>query len=132
MRLAGRVRRVVGGGGRRPDGRGVDCKSTIPGLDGDPRRTGSINVGSARYTRPMRHPINPKVDCVFKALLGSEDNRALLIHFLNAMLVDDLPAPITEVEIINPYNERETFSDKLTIVDVKARDAARRLFQIEI
>lgn len=80
----------------------------------------------------MRHPIDPKVDCVFKALLGSEDNRALLIHFLNAVLVDDLPAPITEVEILNPYNERETFSDKLTIVDVKARDAARRLFQIEI
>jgi predicted transposase/invertase (TIGR01784 family) len=80
----------------------------------------------------MRHPIDPKVDCVFKALLGSEDNRALLIHFLNAVLVDDLPAPITEVEILNPYNERETCSDKLTIVDVKARDAARRLFQIEI
>lgn len=80
----------------------------------------------------MRHPIDPKVDCGFKALLGSEDNRALLIHCLNAVLVDDLPAPITEVEILNPYNERETFSDKLTIVDVKARDAARRLFQIEI
>jgi hypothetical protein len=42
------------------------------------------------------------VDCVFKALLGSDDNRALLIHFLNAVLVDDLPAPITEVEILNP------------------------------
>ncbi|RKT42933.1 Rpn family recombination-promoting nuclease/putative transposase [Thiocapsa rosea] len=80
----------------------------------------------------MRHPIDPKVDCVFKALLGSEDNRALLIHFLNAVLIDDLPAPIIEVEILNPYNERESFSDKLTIVDVKARDAARRLFQIEI
>jgi hypothetical protein len=59
----------------------------------------------------MRHPIDPKVDCVFKALLGSEDNRALLLHSLNAVLVDDLPAPITEVEILNPYNERETFSD---------------------
>ena len=34
----------------------------------------------------MRHPIDPKIDCVFKALLGAEDNRALLIDFLNALL----------------------------------------------
>jgi len=32
----------------------------------------------------MRRPIDPKIDCVFKALLGSEENRNLLIHFLNA------------------------------------------------
>ncbi|WP_295623182.1 PD-(D/E)XK nuclease family transposase, partial [uncultured Lamprocystis sp.] len=34
----------------------------------------------------MDHPIDPKTDCVFKALLGAEDNRNLLIHFLNATL----------------------------------------------
>jgi len=33
----------------------------------------------------MDHPIDPKTDCVFKALLGAEDNRDLLIHFLNAI-----------------------------------------------
>jgi len=32
----------------------------------------------------MRHAIDPKIDCVFKALLGAEENRNLLIHFLNA------------------------------------------------
>ena len=41
----------------------------------------------------MRHPIDPKIDCVFKALLGAEDNRALLIHFLNALLGRELPTP---------------------------------------
>ena len=80
----------------------------------------------------MRHRINPKVDCVFKALLGAEANRALLIHFLNAVLGDALSAPITEAEILNPYNEREFLDDKLSVVDVKARDGAGRLFQIEI
>ncbi len=40
----------------------------------------------------MRHPIDPKIDCVFKALLGAEDNRVLLIHFLNALLGRELPA----------------------------------------
>ena len=36
------------------------------------------------------------------------------------------------MEILNPYNEREFLDDKLSIVDVKARDQAGRLYQIEI
>jgi predicted transposase/invertase (TIGR01784 family) len=80
----------------------------------------------------MQHPIDPKIDCVFKALLGSEDNRGLLVHFVNAILADDLPSPITEVAILNPYNEREFIEDKLSIVDIKARDDQGRLYQIEI
>ncbi|WP_246585340.1 PD-(D/E)XK nuclease family transposase [Thiorhodospira sibirica] len=74
------------------------------------------------------HPIDPKIDCVFKALLGAEDNRALLIHFLNANLNSALPAPITEVEILNPYNDKEFLDDKLSIVDVKARDQHGNLY----
>jgi len=80
----------------------------------------------------MRHPIDPKIDCVFKALLGSEDNRALLIHFLNALLGRELPAPVSTVEILDPYNAREFLGDKLSIVDVKARDAQGRFYQVEI
>ncbi|MFD2113162.1 Rpn family recombination-promoting nuclease/putative transposase [Thiorhodococcus fuscus] len=80
----------------------------------------------------MHHPIDPKIDCVFKALLGAESNRALLIHFLNAILGPDLPAPITWVDILNPYNDKEFLDDKLSIVDVKARDASGCLHQIEI
>ena len=80
----------------------------------------------------MKHAIDPKIDCVFKALLGAERNRRLLIHFLNAMLAGELAAPIMAVEILNPYNDREFLDDKLSIVDVKARDQADRLYQIEI
>lgn len=35
----------------------------------------------------MRHPIDPKIDCVFKALLGAEDNRVLLMKLT---VIDDL------------------------------------------
>jgi predicted transposase/invertase (TIGR01784 family) len=80
----------------------------------------------------MKHPIDPKVDCVFKALLGSEENSNLLIHFLNAVLGHALGAPIVEVEILNPYNEREFLGDKLSVVDVKAKDGRERQFQVEI
>ena len=80
----------------------------------------------------MKHRIDPVVDCVFKALLGAEGNSSLLIHFLNAMLGAELAAPITSVQILNPYNERDFPDDKLSIVDVKARDDQGRLVQIEV
>ncbi|NOQ35115.1 MAG: Rpn family recombination-promoting nuclease/putative transposase, partial [Methylococcaceae bacterium] len=80
----------------------------------------------------MKHHIDPKIDCVFKAILGAEENRNLLIHFLNAILEKELTQPLISVEILNPYNEKEFVSDKYSIVDVKARDALQRIYQIEI
>ena len=80
----------------------------------------------------MKHQIDPKIDCVFKALLGAEDNRNLLVHFLNAILSADLSTPIATVDILNPYNDKEFVEDKLSIVDVKARDNEGNLYQIEI
>ncbi len=52
----------------------------------------------------MTHKINPTADCVFKAILGSDENKNLLIHFLNAILEPE--AQITESTIKNPYNEQ--------------------------
>ena len=80
----------------------------------------------------MKHAIDPKVDCVFKAVLGAAENRNLLIHFLNAVLAAELATPLVDVTLLNPYNERETLDDKLSIVDVKARDREGQLFQIEV
>jgi predicted transposase/invertase (TIGR01784 family) len=80
----------------------------------------------------MKHQIDPKIDCVFKALLGAEHNRNLLVHFLNAIIGTDLANPIETVDILNPYNDKEFLEDKLSIVDVKAKDGAGRLYQIEI
>jgi predicted transposase/invertase (TIGR01784 family) len=78
----------------------------------------------------MKHRIDPIVDCVFKAILGSEENKNLLIHFLNSVLEPEIL--IAEIEIQNPYNEREFIADKLTVVDVKAIDDNKRQYQIEI
>ena len=80
----------------------------------------------------MRHRIDPKVDCVFKAILGSEKRKHLLTHFLNAVLEPAEDRRIVDVQILNPYNEREFASDKLTVVDVKAGDQFGRFMQIEI
>ncbi|WP_394753899.1 Rpn family recombination-promoting nuclease/putative transposase [Crenothrix sp.] len=80
----------------------------------------------------MQHSIDPKIDCVFKALLGSEENKNLLIHFLNAFLAQELAEPLVWVEILNPYNDKEFLGDKLSIVDIKAKDSHERIYQIEI
>ncbi len=78
----------------------------------------------------MKHRISPTVDCVYKAISGAEENENLLIDFLNGVLAPQFP--ISDVEILNPYNEREFYSDKLTIVDVKAKDEKGTAYQIEI
>lgn len=80
----------------------------------------------------MKHHIDPKIDCVFKALLGSEENKNLLIHFLNAILTKEFKKPIISVDILNPYNDKEFLGDKLSIVDVKAKDQEAHVYQIEI
>jgi len=59
---------------------------------------------------PMKTGINPKVDCVFKAIFGAEDNKDVLIHLLNAVLDPDPEHRIASVELLNPYNDR-TFED---------------------
>jgi hypothetical protein len=47
-------------------------------------------------------------------------------------LGSELGSPIVAVEILNPYNDKEMLDEKLSIVDIKARDEAQRMYQIEI
>ena len=46
--------------------------------------------------------IRPTNDFAFKKTFGTPENRLALISLLNAIL--DLPTPIVEVTIQNPYN----------------------------
>jgi len=78
----------------------------------------------------MKRLIDPKVDYAFKRLFGAEENRDLLMHFLNAVLAPT--QPITAIELLNPSNDREALSDKMTILDVKARDRGGAIYQLEV
>ena len=80
----------------------------------------------------MKQKIKPTVDCVFKAILGTEENKPLLINFLNAVLGLKNNLSITDVQILNPYNEKEFQDDKLSIIDIKATDETGRYHQIEV
>ena len=76
--------------------------------------------------------IDPKVDIVFKRLFGNEANADLLIDLLNAVLALPSDSAVTSVEILDPFSDMGALDDKLSILDVKARDAAGRHFNVEM
>jgi predicted transposase/invertase (TIGR01784 family) len=74
--------------------------------------------------------INPKVDFAFKKLFGSEENKDLLISFINSILPED--KQIKSVELKNPYNIANYKKGKMTILDIKAVDDKGTWFDIEM
>ena len=76
--------------------------------------------------------IDPKVDYAFKYMLGRESTRGILIDVLNKVLEPPAGREIQDVELLNPFNLQETMDDKLSILDIKARDESGRQFNVEM
>jgi len=74
--------------------------------------------------------LNPRVDFAFKKLFGSEENKDILISFINAVVSKD--DRVVDVVLLNPYNNKEHRSDKLSILDIKATDECGRQYNIEM
>ena len=70
------------------------------------------------------------VDFVFKKMFGSPENSVALIGLLNAIL--ELPRTITDVTIQNPFSYQEFDNAKVVVLDVKAKDSAGRIFNVEM
>jgi predicted transposase/invertase (TIGR01784 family) len=75
--------------------------------------------------------IDPKVDYAFKKVFGSEANTPILVHFLNAVLRPG-NRPLVEIEILNPFNEKDTADAKLSILDIKACDDQGQQYNVEM
>jgi predicted transposase/invertase (TIGR01784 family) len=76
--------------------------------------------------------IDPKVDYAFKWLFGNEKNTRLLVHLLHAILNPTPEEQIVEIQILNPFSEKMALDDKLSILDIKARDQRGRQFNVEM
>ncbi|MFT8343308.1 Rpn family recombination-promoting nuclease/putative transposase [Clostridium beijerinckii] len=74
--------------------------------------------------------LNPKVDFAFKKLFGSEENKDILISFINSMLSED--QQIKDVHLKNPYNIANYRKDKMSILDIKAVDEKGTWYDIEM
>src|SRR5712691_259945 len=76
--------------------------------------------------------VDPTVDFAFKWVFGREPNRALLIDLLDAVLQPPPDAQIADVQLLNPFSDKDALDDKLSIVDIKARDRSGRQFHVEM
>ncbi|MGM0490630.1 MAG: Rpn family recombination-promoting nuclease/putative transposase [Planctomycetota bacterium] len=76
--------------------------------------------------------IDPKVDIAFKRVFGRTEGRNLTISLVNAVLQPQAGRQVAELEILDPYNNQERLDDKLTVLDLKARDETGRLFNVEM
>ena len=70
-------------------------------------------------------------DFAFQWIFGREGNEKLTISLLNAILRFEDDRRIEELQYLNPFNMRRFRRDKLTVVDVKARDCSGRWYNIE-
>jgi predicted transposase/invertase (TIGR01784 family) len=76
--------------------------------------------------------IDPKVDYAFKHLFGRDETRSILIDVIDSVLNPDPAHRIRDIELQNPFNPKETLDDKLSILDIKARDQNGRQFNVEM
>ena len=76
------------------------------------------------------HHINPRVDIAFKKIFGIEENKDLLISLINSIVSTE--DQVVDVTLLNPYNEKNFQSDKLSILDIKAEGSNGKKFNIEI
>jgi predicted transposase/invertase (TIGR01784 family) len=74
--------------------------------------------------------LNPRVDFAFKKLFGSEENKDILISFINAIV--SKKDQVVDVVLLNPYNNKDHQTDKLSILDIKATDEQGRHYNIEM
>ncbi|MDA8192546.1 MAG: Rpn family recombination-promoting nuclease/putative transposase [Thermaerobacter sp.] len=72
------------------------------------------------------------MDFVFKRIFGAEANQDVLISFLNAVFEDAGQPLIASLEILNPFLEKGALSDKMSVLDVKARTQSGMLVDVEI
>ncbi|PCJ15887.1 MAG: hypothetical protein COB02_17500 [Candidatus Cloacimonadota bacterium] len=71
-------------------------------------------------------------DTLFKLTFGDPKKTRILICLINALLQLEDKQKIIEVEILNPFNDKEFIGDKLSIVDIKAKDQQGFLYNIEM
>ena len=72
------------------------------------------------------------LDPVIKRLFATEGNKDILLGFLNAILDHIGCHRAVSIELVPPRNPRISKEDKETEVDVRAKDADGRIFQIEV
>jgi predicted transposase/invertase (TIGR01784 family) len=76
--------------------------------------------------------INLRNDIIFKYVFASEDSEDILISLLNAIFEHSKQEKIKDIVYLNPFNTKESFDEKLTVLDIRATDETGRQYNIEM
>jgi len=82
--------------------------------------------------RDVRSHIQPTSDIFARYLLSSPKNVHLTKSFINAVLEDSGEDPVEKVQILSPFNLRESIFDKETVMDIKVSDIKGHTYDVEI
>ena len=74
--------------------------------------------------------VNPRVDLAFKKIFGVEENKDLLISLINSIVSTE--DQVSDITLLNPYNPKNFKSNKLSILDIKAKSHSGKRFNIEV
>jgi predicted transposase/invertase (TIGR01784 family) len=72
----------------------------------------------------------PIVDIAFKKIFGVEENEDLLISLINSIV--EIEDQVCEIQILNPYNAQTYKLQRLSILDIKAKNKEGKRFNIEM
>lgn len=80
----------------------------------------------------MGELLDPRNDFVFKRIFGSEENKDVLLAFLNRTFAEAGEQPLTEIILLNPYTDKDAPLDKQSIFDIWAKTATGKHINIEM
>jgi predicted transposase/invertase (TIGR01784 family) len=80
----------------------------------------------------MKPQVDPKVDYAFKHEFGREESKPCLMSLVDAVLQPRADQRLMGLELLNPFNDQQALNDKLSVLDIKARDVSGRLFNVEM
>lgn len=80
----------------------------------------------------MAELLDPRNDFLFKRIFGSEENRDVLLAFLNRTFIEAGKPPLTEIVLLNPYIEKDAPRDKQSILDIRGKTTEGELINVEM
>ncbi|WP_163853085.1 Rpn family recombination-promoting nuclease/putative transposase [Paenibacillus elgii] len=80
----------------------------------------------------MAELLDPRNDFLFKRIFGSEENRDVLLAFLNKTFIEVGKPPLTEIVLLNPYTEKDAPRDKQSILDIRGKTTEGELINVEM
>jgi predicted transposase/invertase (TIGR01784 family) len=76
--------------------------------------------------------LDPKNDYAFKRIFGTEQNKEILVHFLNDTLAFPNDAKIQSVTFLKPIQDPDALAKKQSIVDVLCKDEKGTQYIVEM